>query len=151
MVSNTSGTQFNEGGTPSLRPADFEPLRGDAEPLRDARCIQQLVVGPFVCRFYQLDGAAIIALEHGVPTERIAEAERLALHAGAFSGIPDAVFHFTARAMGVVTGLAATEPDPAAPQRDVILDAALRAATGLAKLLGFRSDCVTATTAADQA
>jgi hypothetical protein len=95
--------------------------------------------------------AESIALEHGVPTERIAEAERLALHAGAFNGIPDPVFHLTARAMGVVTGLAATEPDPAVPDQDIILDAALRAATGLARLLGFRSDCVTATTAADQA
>src|SRR6266851_5754628 len=73
--------------------------------------------------------AESIAIEHGVPTVRIAEAERLALHAGAFNGIPDAVFHLTARAMGVVTGLAATEPDPRAPDHDVILDAAFRAAT----------------------
>jgi hypothetical protein len=95
--------------------------------------------------------AESIALERGVPTEEIAEAERLALAAGAFNGIPDAVFHLTARAMGVVTGLAGIEPHPDAPDHDVILDAALRAATGLAKLLGFRSDCVTATTVAEEA
>jgi hypothetical protein len=47
--------------------------------------------------------------------------------------------------------LAAVEPDPAAPDRDVILDAALGVATALAQLLGFRRDCVTAATAAEQA
>lgn len=50
-----------------------------------------------------------------------------------------------------MTGLAAVEPDPAAPDRGAILDMALGAATALAKLLGFRHDCVTAATAADQA
>lgn len=95
--------------------------------------------------------AESIAIEDGVPTGKIAESEGLALHAGAFNGIPDPVFHLTARAMGIVTGLAGIEPDPAAPDRDAILDAAFQAATGLAKLLGFRRDCVTATTSADQA
>jgi len=95
--------------------------------------------------------AESIAVEEGVPSERIAQAEGLALHAGAFNGIPDPVLHLTARAMGIVTGLAAIEPDPRAPVRDAILDAALRAAAGLVKLLGFRRDCVTATTHADQA
>ncbi len=65
--------------------------------------------------------------------------------------MPDPVFHLTARAMGIVTGLAAVEPDPAAPDRDALLDAALVAATALAQLLGFRRACFTATTAADQA
>ncbi len=51
--------------------------------------------------------------------------------------------------MGIVTGLAAVEPDPAAPDRDAILDTALEVAMALAKLLGFRHDCVTAATAAD--
>lgn len=95
--------------------------------------------------------AESMAIERGVSTEKIAEAEGLALHAGAFNGIPDPVFHVTARAMGIVTALAGIEPDPAAPDRDAALDAAFRAATGLAKLLGFRRDCVTATTAADHA
>jgi hypothetical protein len=40
--------------------------------------------------------------------------------------------------MGVVTGLAALEPDPRAPGADVLLDAALQAATGLQQLLAFR-------------
>jgi len=38
------------------------------------------------------------------------------------------------RAMGVVTGLAALEPDPRAPGADVLLDAALQAATGLQRV-----------------
>ena len=53
--------------------------------------------------------------------------------------------------MGIVTGLAGIEPDPRAPDHDVILEAALRAATGLAKLLGFRRDCTTVSTRADEA
>ena len=52
--------------------------------------------------------------------------------------MPDPVFHLTARAMAIVTGLAAVEPDPRAPENDVLLDAALQAATGLAQLLRFR-------------
>ena len=36
----------------------------------------------------------------------------LALHAAAFNGMPDPVLHRAARAMGVVTGLAALEPGP---------------------------------------
>jgi hypothetical protein len=95
--------------------------------------------------------AESLAIEHGVSTRKIGESEALALHAGAFNGIPDPVFHVTARAMGIVTGLAGIEPDPRAPDHDVILDAALRAATGLAKLLGFRRDCTTVSTRADEA
>ena len=81
--------------------------------------------------------AESIAIEGGVPTGKIAEAEGLALHAAAFNGVPDPVFHLTARAMGIVTGLAAVEPDPAAPDRDALLDAALDAATALAGDPGF--------------
>lgn len=95
--------------------------------------------------------AESIAIERGVTTEKIADAEGLALHAGAFNGIPDPVIHLSARAMGIVTGLAMVEPDPRAPDRDAALGAALQAATGLAKLLGFRRDCVTAATPADEA
>jgi hypothetical protein len=73
-----------------------------------------------------------------VATEQIAAAEGLALHAAAFNAMPDPVRHLAARAMGVVTGLAALEPDPRAPGTDVLLDA-------------FRHDCTTVTTPAEQA
>ena len=49
--------------------------------------------------------------------------------------------------MGVVTGLAAL----AAPGADVLLDAALKAATGLQQLLAFRNDCTTVTIPAEHA
>jgi hypothetical protein len=48
-----------------------------------------------------------IAIERGVGTEQIAQAEALALHAAAFNGMPDPVFHLAARALAIVTGLAA--------------------------------------------
>ena len=95
--------------------------------------------------------AEALAIERGVATEQIAAAEGLALHAAAFNGMPDPVLHRAARAMGVVTGLAALEPDPRAPGADVLLDAALQAATGLQQLLAFRHDCTTVTTPAEQA
>ena len=81
--------------------------------------------------------AESIAIERGIPTGKIAEAEGLALHAAAFNGVPDPVFHLTARAMGIVTGLAAVEPDPAAPDRDVILDTALEGRHGAGQALGL--------------
>jgi hypothetical protein len=81
-----------------------------------------------------------------VATEQIAAAEGLALHAAAFNGMPDPVRHLAARAMGVVTGLAALEPDPRAPGADVLLDAARQGATGPQQLLAFRYDCTTVTT-----
>ena len=95
--------------------------------------------------------AEALAIERGVATEQIAAAEGLALHAAAVNGTPDPVLHLAARAMGVVTGLAALEPDPRAPGADVLLDAALQAATGLQQLLAFRHDCTTVTTPAGQA
>ncbi len=98
----------------------------------------------------QAMAAEALAIERGVATEQIA-AEGLALHAAAFTGMPDPVLHLAARAMGVVTGLAALEPDPRAPGADVLLDAALQAATGLQQLLAFRHDCTTVTTPAEQA
>jgi hypothetical protein len=58
--------------------------------------------------------------------------------------MPDPVLHLAARAMGVVTGLAAPGPDPRAPDADVLLD-------GLQQLLAFRHDCTTVTTPAEQA
>jgi hypothetical protein len=62
------------------------------------------------------------------------------------------VLHLAARAMGVVTGLAALEPAPRVPGADVLLDAALQAATGPQQLLAFRAhDCTTVTTPAEQA
>jgi hypothetical protein len=45
--------------------------------------------------------------------------------------MPDSALHLAARARDVATGLAALEPDPRAPGADVLLDAALQAATGL--------------------
>jgi hypothetical protein len=44
--------------------------------------------------------AESLAIELGVSTRKIGESEALALHAGAFNGIPDPVFHVTARAIG---------------------------------------------------
>ena len=86
----------------------------------------------------QAMAAGALAIERGVATEQIAAAGGLALHAAAFNGMPDPVLHLAARAMGVVTGLAALEPDPRAPGADVLLDATLQAATGLQQLLAFR-------------
>lgn len=40
--------------------------------------------------------------------------------------------------------------DPRAPDNDVLLDAALQAATGLAQLLRFRGACATAESAAER-
>ena len=99
----------------------------------------------------QAMAAETLAIERGVPTEQIAAAEGVALHAAAFNGMPHPVLHLAARAMGVVTGLAALERDPRAPGGDVLLDAALQAATGLQQLLAFRHDCTTVTTPAEQA
>ena len=94
--------------------------------------------------------AESIAIERGVSTEQIAQTEALALHAAAFNGMPDPVFHLTARAMAIVCGLATVEPDPRAADNDVLLDAALQAATGLAQLLRLRGACATAQTAAER-
>jgi hypothetical protein len=94
--------------------------------------------------------AESIAIQRGVSTEEIAQTEALALHAAAFNGMPDPVFHLAARAMGIITGLAAIEPDPRAPKNDLLLDAALQAATALQQLLQFRGDCVSATSGAEQ-
>ena len=81
----------------------------------------------------QAMAAGALATGQGVATEQIAAAGGLALHAAAFNGMPDPVLHLAARAMGVVTGLAA------------------QAATGLRQLLAFRHDCTTVTTPAEQA
>ena len=94
--------------------------------------------------------AEAIAAGRGIPAADIAAAEGLALHAAAFNGMPDPVFHLAGRAMTIVTGLAAIEPDPRAPSRDVILDAALQAAAGLQQLLSFRHACTTAASPVDQ-
>lgn len=94
--------------------------------------------------------AEVLAIERGVGTVQIAEAEAVALHAAALNGMPDPVFHLTARAMAIVTGLAAVEPDPRAADNDLVLDSALQAATGLAGLLRFRGACVTADSSAQQ-
>lgn len=69
--------------------------------------------------------AQSIAIERGIGAGEIAESEALAMHAAAFNGMPDPVFHLTARAMNIITGLASVEPDPRAGENDLILDAAL--------------------------
>jgi hypothetical protein len=94
--------------------------------------------------------SAAAAVERGIPAAQMAAAEGLALHAAAFNGMPDPVFHLAGRATSIVTGLAAIEPDPRVPGRDVILDAALQAATGQQQLLSFRRACTTATSPAEQ-
>ena len=88
----------------------------------------------------QAMAAEALAIEQGMAAEQIAAAEGVALHAAAFNGMPDPVLHLAAHAMGVVTGLAALEPDPRAPGADMLLDAARQAATGLQQLLAFRHD-----------
>ena len=99
----------------------------------------------------QAMAAGALAIERGVATEQIAAAGGLALRAATFNGTPDPVLHLAARAMGVVTGLAALEPGPRAPGAGVPLDAALQAAAGLQQFLAFRHDCATVTTPAEQA
>ena len=99
----------------------------------------------------QAMAAGALAIERGVATEQIAAAGGLVRPAAAFNGMPDPVLHLAARAMGVVTGLAAPGPGPRAPGAGVLLDAALQAATGLQQLLAFRHDCTTGTTPAEQA
>ena len=91
-----------------------------------------------------------IAIEREISSEEIAQSEALALHAAAMNGMPDPIFHLTERAMGIITGLAAIEPDPRAGENDMLLDAALQAATGLAQLLQFRHNLTTATTALER-
>lgn len=122
--------------------------RGRGEPLALVRLrLSKALLGAAEA---QALAAEAVAIERNVASEQIAASEELALHAGAFNGIPDPVFHLTARAMGIVTGLAGIEPDPRAADHDVILDAAAKAATGLVQLLGFRRDCTTATDQADK-
>jgi hypothetical protein len=70
--------------------------------------------------------------------------------AKALVGVAEANALAAARAMAIVTGLAAVEPDPRAPDNDVLLDAAVQAATGLAQLLRFRGACATADSAAER-
>jgi hypothetical protein len=55
------------------------------------------------------------------------------LYAAAYNGMPDPVFHLVERAIGIVTALAAVEPDPRAGESDLLLDTAIRAATALAQ------------------
>ena len=82
--------------------------------------------------------------ERHVESEQIAGSEALALHAAAYNGMPDPVFHLVERAIGIVSALAAVEPDPRAGENDMLLDTALRAATGLAQLLQARHGFTTA-------
>ena len=90
--------------------------------------------------------AKAMAIERAVETEEIANSEAFALHAAAFNGMPDPVFHLMERAMGMITALAQVEPDPRAGEDDLLLNIALIAATGLAKLLQARHGFTTANT-----
>ena len=54
----------------------------------------------------QAMAAGALAIEQGVATEQIAAAGGLALHAAAFTGMPDPVLHLAARAMGVAAATA---------------------------------------------
>ena len=60
------------------------------------------------------------------------------------------MFHLVERAIGIVTALAAVEPDPRAGESDMLLDTALRAATALVQLLQARHGFTTAETAAQR-
>jgi hypothetical protein len=95
--------------------------------------------------------AEALAIERGVATEQIAAAEGLALHAAAFNGMPDpgAAPGRPHDGRGHRPGRARTRP--ARPGADVLLAAALQAATGLQQLLAFRHECTTVTTPAEQA
>jgi len=90
--------------------------------------------------------AKAMAIERAVETEEIANSEAFALHAAAFNGMPDPVFHLIERAMGMITALGQVEPDPRAGEDDLLLNIALIAATGLAKLLQARHGFTTANT-----
>ena len=90
----------------------------------------------------QAMAAEALAIEQGMAAEQMrggrgggAARRRVQRDAG-----PGAGGHLAAHAMGVVTGLAALEPDPRAPGADMLLDAARQAATGLQQLLAFRHD-----------
>jgi hypothetical protein len=91
-----------------------------------------------------------IAIERGVETDQIAGSEALALHAAAFNGMPDPVFHLVERTIGIVAALAQIEPDPRAGENDTLLDTAMRAATALAQLLQARHGFTTASTPAER-
>ena len=75
-----------------------------------------------------------LAIERGVSTEAIAESELFALHAAAFNGMPNAMMHLMERMIGIISGLGQLEP----ADDDMLLDAARRAAAGLAGLSQWR-------------
>jgi hypothetical protein len=85
-----------------------------------------------------------IAIERNVESEQIAGSEAIALHAAAYNGMPDPVFHLVERAIGIVTALAAVEPDPRAGESDMLLG------TALAQLLQARHGFTTAETVAQR-
>jgi hypothetical protein len=89
--------------------------------------------------------AESIAIQRGVSTEEIAQTETLALACGGVNGMPDPVIHPAARAMGIITGLAAIETDPRAPKNDLLLDAALSSKRPTARLLNAAAELKKAT------
>jgi hypothetical protein len=91
--------------------------------------------------------AKAIALERGdISPEEIVGTESWALQAAAFNGMPDPVFHLAERAMCLIAALAQIEPDPRAAPDDLLLNTAMRAATGVAQLLQARHGFTTAST-----
>src|SRR5512140_803890 len=75
-----------------------------------------------------------LAIERGVSTGAIAESELFALQAAAFNGMPNAMMHLMERMIGIISGLGQLEP----ADDDMLLDAARRAAAGLAGLFQWR-------------
>ncbi len=119
----------------------------DPDP-RKPRALNRLELAKALVGVAEANAAAAkaIAIERAIETEAIANSEVFALHAAAFNGMPDPVFHLMERTMGIITGLAQVEPDPRAGDEDRLLNIAMLAASGLAKLLQARHGFTTATT-----
>jgi hypothetical protein len=69
-------------------------------------------------------------------------ASLFALHAAAFNGMPNAMMHLMERMIGIISGLGQLEP----ADDDMLLDAARRAAAGLAGLFQWRITAARAST-----
>ena len=87
-----------------------------------------------------------LAIERGVSTEAIAGSELFALHAAAFNGMPNAMMHLMERMIGIISGLGQLEP----AADDMLLDAARRAAAGLAGLFQWRITAARASTGTER-
>jgi hypothetical protein len=103
---------------------------------RKPRALNRLELAKALLGVAEANAAAAksLAIEHGISTEEIVGSELVALHAAAFNGMPNAMFHLMERIVGIIGGLGALEPE----DNDVLLDAARRAAAGLAGLFQWR-------------